>query len=211
MEKNKNKEKSNKKLTIAIIIIVALLLGAGAFFLTCKKDTKETQKEISIKYVNGDTIKIENQKKEFTEEKEIIITNNNKEFATYSLNWTKVENTFKDQSNLLYTIEGEGENSASLGKSQVPIAASTIFNSVVIKSGETHKYKIKVTYTNGQENKSKFIGTLKVKVNSVNNENSKEQEKEMEKQREKLEQERAKEQTKKTTKTTQTKKSNKTA
>lgn len=206
MEKNKKK----KTLTIVIIILAILLLGAGIFFLIYNKDDRTTEKEITIKYVNGDTIKIENQEKEFTEEKEIIITNNNKEFATYSLSWTKVENTFKDQSNLLYTIEGEGENSASLGKSQVPIAASTIFNSVVIKSGETHKYKIKVTYKNGQENKSKFIGTLKAKVNSVNNENDKKLEKEMEKQREK-ELEKEKEKQTEKAKQKQTKTAKKTA
>ena len=206
MEKNKKK----KTLTIVIIILAILLLGAGIFFLIYNKDDRTTEKEITIKYVNGDTIKIENQEKEFTEETEIIITNNNKEFATYSLSWTKVENTFKDQSNLLYTIEGEGENSASLGKSQVPIAASTIFNSVVIKSGETHKYKIKVTYKNGQENKSKFIGTLKAKVNSVNNENDKKLEKEMEKQREK-ELEKEKEKQTEKAKQKQTKTAKKTA
>lgn len=181
----KKKQNKNKKLTITIIILAIILLGVGIFFLMYNKDDRETEKEITIKYVNGDTIKIENQKKEFTEEKEIIITNNNKEFATYSINWTKVENTFKDQSNLTYTIEGEGETAASLGKSQVPVAASTIFNSVVIKSGETHKYKIKVTYKNGEENKSKFIGTLKVKINSINNENDENIKKEIEKEREK--------------------------
>lgn len=185
----KKKQTKNKKLTITIIILAIILLGVGIFFLMYNKDDRETEKEITIKYVNGDTIKIENQKKEFTEEKEIIITNNNKEFATYSINWAKVENTFKDQSNLTYTIEGEGETAASLGKSQVPVAASTIFNSVVIKSGETHKYKIKVTYKNGQETKNKFIGTLKVKINSINNENDEKIEKEIEKEREKTNQE----------------------
>ena len=68
-----------------------------------------------------------------------------------------------NKDNLTYVIEGEGETAASLALSQAPVADATLFPSVVIQSGKTHTYKIKLTYkSDKKEDKAVFKGKINI-------------------------------------------------
>ena len=155
--------KNKKKLIIMIIGILVLIAGILLTVLYFKDNkNKEISNDLEIKYVDGDTITLENIEKGFTFEKEIIVKNTTKELRAYSLEWTSIDNKIKTGSDLTYEITGVGDRSASLGKSQVPGVSSKIFNQVAILGEVTHTYKIKITY-NGKD-KGSFTGKLKVKA-----------------------------------------------
>ena len=154
--------KNKKKLIIIIIGILVLITGILLTILYLKDKNKEISNDLEIKYVDGDTITLENIEKGYTFEKEIIVKNTTKELRAYSLEWTSIDNKIKTGSDLTYEITGVGDRSASLGKSQVPGVSSKIFNQVAILGEVTHTYKIKITY-NGKE-KGSFTGKLKVKA-----------------------------------------------
>jgi hypothetical protein len=190
MEKVLNFMKENKKKLFiglgAIVLIAVLVILAITFIFN---DAKEEVGGLNVTYVDGETIKIENISDGYSTIKKFTIENTNDENVTYSLEWLNVSNTFKTQSNLLYEVNPTSGTQAKLGTSQVPVADSNIFSSVVIKPGETHTYEVKVWYkdkTTGEKD-SKFTGTLKVDSSGVVDKEK--QEKEM---KTKLEEERAK-------------------
>lgn len=159
-------KRNKKKFLVGGIILGVLLLIAAITLLIYNKDDRTKDEGLSVKYVNGDTINIDNVKGKYDTTKEIIITNETDGYITFCLEWNNVSNTFKHQNNLLYTIKGTGKTAASLDKSQVPVATSKVFNQVVINAGETQTYKVNVKYIKDvNEKKSAFTGTLKVVVN----------------------------------------------
>lgn len=150
--------KNHKILLIIIAIVLIIAIALGIYF--CTKDTSTEVNSLKVTYKDGDQISIKNPSTPYEITKEITVTNPTKELKTYSLEWLKVSNTFKEQNKLLYTIKGSGDRSASLGKSQVPSASSKIFNSVAITAGTTHKYTITITYNGGKTSNDSFLGTL---------------------------------------------------
>lgn len=162
-----------KHLKLLIIILAVVLLIIGSVFYFTKKDTKTEINDLEIKYLNGDSINIKNPSSSYEETKEITITNTSKDLKTYSLSWKEVSNTFAEQNKLLYTIKGNGDRAASLGKSQVPAADSKIFNSVAIQAGKTHTYKITITYNGKKVESNSFLGTLKINSEKAKKNNSK--------------------------------------
>ena len=160
--------KNKKKILILSVSICVIGLSFLVYPLIFT-DKKEEIKGVSVNYQDGDTVLISNISDNYTYEKEITIKNNNKENVTYSLEWLSVTNTFKTQSNLLYEIIPLEDTKASLGTSQVPVSASNVFPSVVIKPDETHKYKIKIWYkgSSSKEKDNEFKGTLKINTDGV--------------------------------------------
>lgn len=158
--------KNKKKVLILSVCVIGLFLLIYSLIFT---DKKEEIKGVSVNYQDGDTVLISNISDNYTYEKEITIKNNNKENVTYSLEWLSVTNTFKTQFNLLYEIIPLEGAKASLGTSQVPVSASNVFPSVVIKPDETHKYKIKIWYkgSSSKEKDNEFKGTLKINTDGV--------------------------------------------
>ena len=158
--------KNKKKVLILSVCVIGLFLLIYSLIFT---DKKEEIKGVSVNYQDGDTVLISNISDNYTYEKEITIKNNNKENVTYSLEWLSVTNTFKTQFNLLYEIIPIEGAKASLGTSQVPVSASNVFPSVVIKPDETHKYKIKIWYkgSSSKEKDNEFKGTLKINTDGV--------------------------------------------
>ena len=158
--------KNKKKVLILSVCVIGLSFLIYPLIFT---DKKEEIKGVSVNYQDGDTVLISNISDNYTYEKEITIKNNNKENVTYSLEWLSVTNTFKTQFNLLYEIIPLEGAKASLGTSQVPVSASNVFPSVVIKPDETHKYKIKIWYkgSSSKEKDNEFKGTLKINTDGV--------------------------------------------
>jgi len=198
MGKVLEKLKENKKkllIGLGVLVGIAVLVVLAIIFIF--NDAKEEVGGLKVTYVDGETIKIENIKDGYSTIKEFTIENTNKENVTYSLEWLDVSNTFKTQSNLLYEVNPTSGTKAKLGTSQVPVADSNIFSSVVIKPGETHTYEVKVWYKDSSkgEEKSKYTGTLKVDSSGVadKEKQEKEMEKRLEEEREKHEKELEKE------------------
>ena len=158
--------KNKKKVLILSVCVIGLFLLIYSLIFT---DKKEEIKGVSVNYQDGDTVLISDIADNYIYEKEITIKNNNRENVTYSLEWLSVTNTFKTQSNLLYEIIPLEGTKASLGTSQVPVSASNVFPSVVIKPDETHRYKIKIWYkgSSSKEKDSEFKGTLKINTDGV--------------------------------------------
>ena len=159
----------NKKKILILAVSICVIGLSFLIYPLIFTDKKEEIKGVSVNYQDGDTVLISNISDNYTYEKEITIKNNNKENVTYSLEWLSVTNTFKTQSNLLYEIIPLEGTKASLGTSQVPVSASNVFPSVVIKPDETHKYKIKIWYkgSSSKEKDNEFKGTLKVNTDGV--------------------------------------------
>ena len=159
----------NKKKILILAVFISIIGLSFLIYPLIFTDKKEEIKGVSVNYQDGDTVLISNISDNYIYEKEITIKNNNKENVTYSLEWLSVTNTFKTQSNLLYEIIPLEGTKASLGTSQVPVSASNVFPSVVIKPDETHKYKIKIWYkgSSSEEKDNEFKGTLKINTDGV--------------------------------------------
>ena len=159
----------NKKKILILAVSICVIGLSFLIYPLIFTDKKEEIKGVSVNYQDGDTVLISDISDNYTYEKEITIKNNNKENVTYSLEWLSVTNTFKTQFNLLYEIIPLEGAKASLGTSQVPVSASNVFPSVVIKPDETHKYKIKIWYkgSSSKEKDNEFKGTLKVNTDGV--------------------------------------------
>ena len=146
----------NKKVLIIFGVII-LLIGLFLCYLLFFKDDKDVVNNLKVTYARGSNVELEDG--DFPFEKEITVENTTDDPITYSLEWNHVNNTFKDQNKLLYTIEGSGEYAADLGKSQIPVVGYKVYNSVVIMGHKTHTYKIKITY-DGNDKDGLFEGTL---------------------------------------------------
>ena len=186
MEKVKKifeKLKQKKKLILKIVGLLILLSIIGLILTLVFNDKKVEVNGLNVTYIDGDIIKIKKVTDEYSYIKEITIENTNKENTTYSLNWKDVKNTFKKQSNLLYEIVPIEGTEAALGTSQIPVAASKVFSSVLIKPNETHKYEIRITYKgkSKEEKESTFTGRVLIDSKSYKEEIEK-FEKELEKQ-----------------------------
>lgn len=183
MENNYNEVKKggfkNKKVLVGLAILIVLVAGVICLFVVNSKRNVEVN-DLKVKYSNP-VVKVNGAEKGFTKTYKITVKNTTNELKTYSLEWIKIKNNFKEQNKLLYEIKGTGPYAASLGKSQVPVAGFKVFNQVAIQALKTQKYEI-ILYYDGKTNKDKkslFEGTLNiVSEKVVNKENKKKKMKE---------------------------------
>ena len=152
----------NKKKKIILLSIIVLII---IFIIVILTISNIKPPSIKVEYENGEVINIPN-KNGNTLTKRITITNETDQVLYYNLNWENVKNTFKTQSNLLYSIEKQASSYREVGTSQVPIVSSPVFSQIRIKSKDVHVYKLKIWYQNSFEelesSKSKFTGVLAV-------------------------------------------------
>lgn len=155
----------NKKILYIAVGVAALILIIGGITLFLGLSSNKN-KELNVNYEDGKNILVEKVEDDFVYNKKVVVKNNTNDEKTYNLKWVNVSNSFNVQSDLLYSIEGEGEGASELGTSQIPVADSPIFTAVKIEKGQTHTYTIKVWYDKSDkkndESKSKFTGDVKV-------------------------------------------------
>lgn len=188
LEKMKNlleKAKKHKKKFLGLLIFIVLALIVALVLSLIFNDKKVEINGLNVTYIEGDVIKVKKVTDEYSYIKEVTIENTNKESVTYSLHWKDVKNTFKTQSNLLYEIVPTAGTEAALGTSQIPVASSKVFSSVVIMPGDIHKYEIRITYkgNSSEEKDNYFEGRVLIDSKKYKDE-SLELEKELEKQME---------------------------
>ena len=99
--------KNNKIMLIGSLVILVLLIvgiisliGAG---------TSGENKNLKVKYEKGNEINVKEVKSGYVDTKEFSVTNKSDKEQVYNLVWKDVKNTFKTQSDLLYTIKGSGD------------------------------------------------------------------------------------------------------
>ena len=150
---------SSNRILIAIIIIIILV-----FIVKCCSSISNSRDDLEIRYEKSNAIEISKVKKGTVYKSNITVTNNSDKDIYYSINWKDVKNTFKDQTKLLYDLNTMDPDAGFLSKSQVPVAASPIFQKLIIKKGLTHKYIFSI-YFEGDSKKEKnnsFTGTIEI-------------------------------------------------
>ena len=188
------KKLKNKKIILVFAFIIIVFIGFGIYKISFKSNPKrinesektnkssEISEEVSIKKIEdgynldnnswdiqldyeqpiGEKSKIE---AGYNLEKELVVSNPSDKNITYDLVWTNVDNKFKTQSDLLYSISGEGKGATSIGTSQVPVASFSILEDIKLPSLETHKYTLRIWYDKSKNSKdtdfSKFEGRIK--------------------------------------------------
>lgn len=156
--------KNNKIMLIGSLVVLILLvigiislIGAG---------TSGENKDLKIKFEKGSEINVKEVKSGYVDTKEFTVTNKSDEEQVYNLVWKDVKNTFKTQSDLLYTIKGNGDGAFELGISQIPVADAPVFQDVKIPAGVTHTYKFRITYDKSKASKgedgSTYTGKLAI-------------------------------------------------
>ena len=131
-----------------ILLLIALVLIIGAIFLifNLSKD-KEMEKEVlDVDYEKGKTIELGELKKGEVYSDTIVVTNKSDKIIYYSVKWNNVNNDYLMQNKLLYEIDTDDEGASYIGKSQLPIANSPLFDKVKLEKGESHKYYLTITY-----------------------------------------------------------------
>lgn len=153
---------------ILIIIVIICVIGVSMFLFLRKNDnaslTKTTTQILEIDYGKGKEIKLTSLKKGKVYDNTIVITNNSDDTIYYLVKWINVSNNYVYQNKLLYEIDTEDNDAAYIGKSQLPIADSPLFDKVKLEKGKSHKYFVSIEY-NGNINKEKnrsFTGILKI-------------------------------------------------
>ena len=149
------------RLIVLIICIIVIVLLIGFFIRNNYQNKNDKMNDLKISYSDGKDIKFNSFTNNFTEERTITVENISKENKTYSLEWTDINNTLSKQNNFTYEIKCSGSRCAELGKSQVPVASSVVYQQVLIEPSKKQEYKIIFTY-NGSEKKANFKGKLKV-------------------------------------------------
>lgn len=131
-----------------VLLLIALVLIIGAIFLifNLSKD-KEMEKEVlDVDYEKGKTIELGELKKGEVYNDTIVVTNKSDNTIYYSVKWSNVDNNYVMQNKLLYEIDTDDEGASYIGKSQLPIANSPLFDKVKLEKGESHKYYLTITY-----------------------------------------------------------------
>ena len=164
------KEKNKQLLVIAICVAVVILIIGGITLILGLKNETKSDNGLKITYNDGEQIEVKSIEDGWESTKKITVSNKSGKTLKYDLVWNKATNTFKTQSDLLYSISSTGDGASELGTSQIPVAASPIFNDVSIDDGITHTYTVKIWYDksnkDSNEKDSEFKGTLKIKTNT---------------------------------------------
>lgn len=163
----KQMKKILKDKKVLLLLIVLFLIIIGIIFIFINDNTK-VDNNVSFKNLDKKEIKIEKVKNGYEFEKEIVVSNTTNKDVIYDLVWVDVDNEFKTQSDLLYSISSTGDGAVKVGTSQVPVVDSPIMTKIKLKKGLVHTYKLKIWYDKSKNSKdndlSKFTGYVAAKM-----------------------------------------------
>lgn len=136
-----------KKNKIVLLLIASVLIIGAIFLIFNLSKDKEMEKEVlDVDYEKGKTIELGELKKGEVYNDTIVVTNKSDNTIYYSVKWSNVDNNYVMQNKLLYEIDTDDEGASYIGKSQLPIANSPLFDKVKLEKGESHKYYLTITY-----------------------------------------------------------------
>lgn len=136
-----------KKNKIVLLLIASVLIIGAIFLIFNLSKDKEMEKEVlDVDYEKEKTIELGELKKGEVYNDTIVVTNKSDNTIYYSVKWSNVDNNYVMQNKLLYEIDTDDEGASYIGKSQLPIANSPLFDKVKLEKGESHKYYLTITY-----------------------------------------------------------------
>ena len=136
-----------KRNKIILLIVVFVLIFIAVFLAFIFSKEKKAEKEfLGVDYEKGKTIELGELKKGEVYNDTIVVTNKSDNTIYYSVKWSNVDNNYVMQNKLLYEIDTDDEGASYIGKSQLPIANSPLFDKVKLEKGESHKYYLTITY-----------------------------------------------------------------
>lgn len=145
------------KIILSIVVFVLIFIAVFLAFIFSKE--KKAEKEfLDVDYEKGKTIELGELKKGEVYSDTIVVTNKSDKIIYYSVKWNNVNNDYLMQNKLLYEIDTDDEGASYIGKSQLPIASSPLFDKVKLEKGESHKYYLTITYDGdvSKEKRKKF-------------------------------------------------------
>lgn len=151
------------KIILSIVVFVLIFIAVFLVFILSKE--KEVEKEfLDVNYGKDKTIEIDEVKKGKVYDDTIVVTNKSDKTIYYSVKWNNVNNDYVMQNKLLYEIDTDDEGASYIGKSQLPIANSPLFDKVKLEKGEFHKYYLTITYDGNtlKEKGKKFQANLEI-------------------------------------------------
>ena len=131
----------------------------------------KTAKIGTITYENGNTVNLKDALPGATDTKTFTVASDGDTTAdiTYGLSWKDVTNDFETKTDLVYKIEGQATSGTAINvpETTCPDTAGAITGTATLKPGETHTYKLTVTfketYSDQNSNQEKtFNGTIQV-------------------------------------------------
>lgn len=145
---------NNKRLSLSVFVLFIIIVGLIIVFFGFGDGF-----DVNIDVKEG--IEISDVDDGYILEKDIVVSNDGGRDAVYDLVWVDVTNSFKTQSDLLYSISGLGDGSIEVGTSQVPVADSPIIKDIKLEKGQVHKYKLKIWYDKSSKSKDSDVSNFK--------------------------------------------------
>ena len=185
--KKNNKKKKNKsilsnmnnkmkmKLSILILLLV-LILSSGisyAYFVATitngnnGNNTIVTSGTMRINYSEGEYLNLDNALPGQSAYKNFTIENTGNLSTEYEIYLSEVLNTFVDKSDLVYSIVSTDAN-VNIENEQVPNEPTKMVNKQTLPVGETHHYRLTITFLNKNEEQNDNQGamfTAKIGIN----------------------------------------------
>ena len=163
---------------LGIIFLISVSTSYGYFSSTIRNDSVKDQVvttgTLSLRYVDGDEINMQNITPGATVTKTVYVANTGTLNATYNLVWQELVNEIANNEMVLeakctrLNSASETESGTCEGVSSNAILSNTIKKNISIEPNITHKYDITITFkdTNTSQNynqRKKFNGVIGVK------------------------------------------------
>ena len=156
MKKRFNLNKNQIKI-ITLALVAVLLLSSGisfAYFSANITGNKEevviTSGQMKITYSEGNSLSLTNVLPGASGYKEFTVENTGDIAAEYEIYLSEVLNTFVDKSDLVYSIVSE-DAGINITNVQAPSEATKIVTKQTIPVGESHTYRLTLTFINDIE------------------------------------------------------------
>ena len=179
MENNEieEKKKGSKRpyvvaIVLALLLVVTITYVSYAYFVGevsgTSKATAITTGNMAIEYTDGPEVSLENAIPGSSVTKTFSVRNVGNVKTSYDIYLSDLINTFKDKTDLVYTLTSS--NGASVSETQVPAISTKIVSNQEIEVNGVHNYtltiKFKETNDNQDDNRGKTFSTV-IRINEV--------------------------------------------
>ena len=167
---------------LGIIFLISVSTSYGYFSSTIRNDSVKDQVvttgTLSLRYVDGDEINMQNITPGATVTKTVYVANTGTLNATYNLVWQELVNEIANDEMLIEgtctRLDGTSESVSGTCNniSSTPISSNIIKSAVSIEPNIVHKYDLTITFkeTNASQNynqRKKFSGVIGVKESTT--------------------------------------------
>ena len=179
LEINDNQKNNSKTpyvigILLALILVTVIISSSYAYFTATVTGTSNnnvvTTGSMEIEFSDGPQVGLENALPGSFVEKTFSVRNTGTVDTYYDIYMSDLINNFADKTDLVYTLTSS--NGASVLETQVPDVNTKIVQNQALAVGETHKYTLRITFKetndNQDDNKGKTFSTV-IRINEVKN------------------------------------------